>query len=205
MAFPQFEVLNTATEMDIARTITSEANGIHLTVTDSATSGTSATIRSSLTSSGTRSSGTASGLQSDVTITGQQQYVYPYCAYICQSGNPTIGFAAGYSVYLDNLGTGVEAIIGMDIGIAQSSAHSASRFGYIRMRSHAAQTPTAVFLLEGNPVADNLFKSDDQKDHGYIISGGAGGSTLAFTNWVKLRVQLEGSTTYYIPAAKTIA
>lgn len=159
MAFPQFEVLNPATEIDIARTIsgTSAANGLELTVTDTSTisTGTNAGLTVSYTTSGTKTGGTVQGAGISVTTSaaiGAAGYLTGLDIYLADLGganNYTVGVVRPLAIYVGDIGDNVDSFMAIDIGLNSSSA-CASRHCFIRCREHTAIVAgSAVMRLEG--------------------------------------------------------
>jgi len=88
-------------------------------------------------------------ISADVTLTGDTPYSYNLCMYTCESGNPTIGFKAAISIYMDALGTAVGAQVAIDIGIAEGTNSPSGRDAYMRWRNHSASNePASGILLE---------------------------------------------------------
>ncbi|MCJ7829230.1 MAG: hypothetical protein MUP81_05785 [Dehalococcoidia bacterium] len=164
MSFPQYEVMMIGTEMDIAQTIsgTTARNVLDLSVADTSTSasGYHRGIYLNWTATGDKT-GTAeiNGIASDITLTGANTpYSYNLTAYQVATSNPTIGYASGLSIYFDNLGTNLGALVGVDIMLGLTTA-PADRYTYIRCRDMVTSVPTSVLLCEAN-CATYLLKAD---------------------------------------------
>jgi hypothetical protein len=122
-------------------------------------------------------------------------YAYGISIYTNTSGNPTAAMLAPISIYMDNSGAGVEAIIAIDIGINQTATPTAaSRFAFFRLRGHhGTNIPDDVFLLEGN-VADRLFNFSDGGQNAPLLTVTAGATTPTH----KIAVNIAGVGTRYI-------
>jgi hypothetical protein len=174
----------------------SAVNSMELAVTDTTTasSGYSRGIYVNATVSGTKTgSGEWNGIGSDFTISGDTPYVYGLTIWGTHSGNPTLGFVAPISIYLDDMGSACGAIVGIDVGLAGGSNSPSGRHTFMRVRNHTgAQPPESIILLEGNPTADYFLDFDQAYVPIYADTSGVPANA---THKIKCRV---GSTDFYL-------
>jgi len=179
-----------------ALTGSSALNNLELAVTDATTnsSGYSRGLYIGATVSGTKTgSGEFNGVGVDMTLSGDTPYAYGLSLYAVHSGNPTLGFVAPISIYIDDLGNACGALMGIDIGMAGGSNSPADRHTGIRFRNHTAgQPPRSFARLEGSPTSDYLFEFENAAALPLDNGSTAGDQCVGH---IKL---LLGSTTGYI-------
>ena len=104
------------------------------------------------------SGGEINCIATDLTLTGSNTpYAYGFVFYASASSDPTLGFVAPISIYVDNLGSACGALVGIDIGMATTDS-PIGRHTYIRCRAHTGDRPRSVLLLEGAGSADYIFE-----------------------------------------------
>lgn len=174
MAFPHFEVANTAVEMDIVRTLAAAGNGIHLVVTDSSgiASGRGRALFIEYTmdtaqtgTAGVRTAAINTTISADVpSVTGLDIYL----AALGGANNYTVGNVIPLSIYVDDLGDNVSHFMALDIGINSSAATTGGesagegRHCFIRCREHSAiHATTSVIRLEGGNSAGHFLLFDN--------------------------------------------
>lgn len=204
MSFPHFEVANSATEIDIVRTLAAAGNGIHLTVTDSSgiASGRGRGIYIEYTMD-TAQTGTA-GVRTialDTTISANVPSwtgIDIYLAALGGDNNYTVGNVIPLSIYLDDLGDNVNQLMALDIGI-NSSAAIGDRHTFIRCREHTTVWENSTILrLEGLNAAGYLlyFERNPGTEDSAIILDSA---TCDQTADMRIRVRIaESSADRYI-------
>jgi len=126
----------------------------------------------------------------DTSMTGAIAcpYWYAQTIYMSQTGNPVASAVAAISIYLENLGTGIGNLMGIEIGINQSGGDPSGRFCFFRCRSHnATYMPKYVFMFEGANAAERF---------AYFEAGGASNMISAHSSGVtpeyNLKVYIEG-------------
>ena len=127
----------------------------------------------------------------DFSLQASCPYVYGMAVYAGHSGNPAIGFFSGWSLYLDDIGTNVGGIVGLDLGFAATNSPS-GRHAFIRCRKHTANVPDTVLLLEGAGSAKYLLKFD-QVGNLCVTDAGA----VAGNRTHKIKCECQG-TEFYI-------
>ena len=125
----------------------------------------------------------------DQHVTGNTPYLYGMTYYSYDTDNPTIGFAAPISIYQDDLGTGLGAWVGIDIGSNFTNA-PAGRHAFFRCRNHnAAAVPNCIIQCEGAGGATYLLNIDAQ---GNMLSATSGATTPV----EKIAVKTPAGTRY---------
>lgn len=193
MAFPQFEVLNETVEMDIARTITGAANGIHLTVTDTSTSGDVTGIKVNYNGSGARTSGWLAPIGVSLALTDDTAgNVSPLSVDFSITSGKNLGWFTGLWMYLGDIGTGTVKTFSC-IDIERVIANNASAVDtFVKMVVHGTGKAGSCFYLDGSPyIADYLFEFG----HGATpFSGHAASGSIVGS--IAIRAD---STPYYLP------
>jgi len=183
-----------ALDADVTLTAATNAANLNVTSTAAQTTGYNQVLQVTMTHSGDiTGTGECHGIAIDMTITGDVPYLFCETYYITTSGNPTLGFVSGLSMYMDNCGTGVGNLMILDLQMAHSADDPDDRYGFIRMRSHNAtyQTKYAI-MLEGNNGAENLLRFDAAAGGGMLTSGSDS------TNCdYKIAVEIQGAGTRY--------
>lgn len=134
----------------------------------------------------------------DMAVQADTPYAYNLTLYSSSSGNPTVGFQAALSIYMDDPGSAVTGMVGIDIGLAGGSNSPADRHAFMRLRNHSAgAVPHTVFQIEGNNAADYLFDFDNGPGVGCVVSSGANVSG-AGSSEPYLKIDVNG-TEYGIP------
>lgn len=167
-------------------------DGIKLDINDIGTppSGANRGVHINYTQDGAKPGAECDALAIDLTLKKATQYAYPLSLYMAASGNPALDFLSPISIYTDNLGTGVGALVGIDIGLCQNDA-VADRLCFMRMRKHGSQTIKDGIRIEGTAPVTNLFAFEI--DHTPIVDAAIGGNQDK-----KIRVKIV-NTDYYIP------
>ena len=129
----------------------------------------------------------------DMFLNHSVPYAYGLAVYCITSGNPTVGFCSGITVYMDNPGTATSGWIGIDIQMAMGTNSPLDRHAFMRLRNQSAgAVPDVVFQLEGTNTADFLISCENASLPAVAASAGGGLANMKFA----VRV---GATTYYIP------
>ncbi len=156
------EAFNDGLIADYTPSGSSATNKVRLNFADSSThsSGYNRGIYLNWTQTGTKTgSAEINAFAVDFSLRADCPYVYGMAVYASHIGNPTIDFFAGWSLYLDDIGSNVGGIVGLDLGFAASTSPS-GRHAFIRCRKHTANVPDTVLLLEGSGCAKYLLKFD---------------------------------------------
>lgn len=151
-------------------------DAMKLTVTDTQTqaTGLSRGLVVDYTQSGTKTvNAEVNGIAIDMLLSADVPYAYGFVFYAYDSGDPTIGFLAAISIYIDDCGDSVAAICAIDVGLATGSNSPAGRHCFMRFRNHSAgAVPDTIFQIEGNNAADYLFAFQNALGVGCLASSG---------------------------------
>jgi hypothetical protein len=166
------------------------ANEINFTDDSTGSSGYARALWINATVAGDKTgSGEHNSLGIDQHVTGNSPYLYGMTYYSYDTGDPTIGFAAPISIYQDDLGTGLGAWVGIDIGSNFTNA-PAGRHAFLRCRNHnAAAVPNCIIQCEGAGGATYLLNVDAQ---GNMLSASSAATTVV----EKIAVKTPGGTRY---------
>lgn len=190
MAFPQFEVMSTTTEMDIASTLsgTTARNVLHLTVTDGGTqtSGISSAIAIDYTKSGAGAGGETNPLAINTTISAACGYTSCITLYTAAVSNHAVSGVWGIDCYMEDTGTGATYSAGLNLGKVCTNKATAEYF--IRCRNHGATSMDAILRFEASNSAT------------YVLSQGGAGLPYSSGNPSvqdgKWAVDYNGATKY---------
>lgn len=151
-------------------------DAMKLTVTDTTTqaTGLSRGLVVDYTQSGTKTvNAEVNGIAIDMLLSADVPYAYGFVFYAYDSGDPTIGFLAAISIYIDDCGSAVGAICAIDVGLATGSNSPTGRHCFMRVRNHSAgAVPDAIFQIEGLNAADNLFRFENAAGNGCVVASG---------------------------------
>lgn len=95
------------------------------------------------------------GINVDLSTTGNTPQAYGVASYMTQTGNPTIGNAVGLESYMEDMGTAVANLIGVDIGINSTNTASSRHTG-MRIRNHSGTATTAIQIESAFATILNL-------------------------------------------------
>lgn len=160
---------------------TGNESGYQLTITDATIA--SADMHRGLvvtyTASGAKT-GTSDieGISVDMFLNGNTITAYPMAVYIADTGNNNHDVTAGYTVYIENLGSGsLGNIVGLDIGLNATNLATGRHTG-IRIRSHSGVPKSAIdvesaFLVGidfyNGQTAGNFTTADIRFHHGATL------------------------------------
>jgi len=211
MAFPQFEVLNTVTEMDIATTIsgTTARNGIHLAITDSSTvaSGRNLGIYVEYVITGAKTGGECNPFSARVTASDSASDVYAYHALFNITSGKNFSNVGLFYGYMSDIGSGTIANAWAIKADRVTTTQASTRDAFIILKAHGgAGSAKTVFYIEGtsNKMAEQfLMLAGCQSSTSLYVEGINVGSS--YTCAAALRVGVEAiigggvTTQYYLP------
>ena len=154
MAFPQFEVLSTVPEMDIATTIsgTTARNGIHLTVTDSSTvaSGRNLGIYVEYVITGVHTGGECNPFSARITASEDASDVYAYHALFNITSGKDFSNTGLFYGYMSALGSGTVSNAWCIKVDRVTTNQASSRDCFYAAKAHGGTANAkCVFYLEG--------------------------------------------------------
>jgi len=161
----------------------------------------------SRTSGGLRALQGVARVQTGFTLTGgTDMAVYGQFVNLGTLNGASLYPTVGYFI-MGNGGTwtqvGVGSVLWLDTHMAQTV--SAGSMYFLNITHNGTATPTtfdaAVHVYGGNAIT-NLLKIDTAS--GMVSANTSGGSTLNFSNYKTIKIDLDG-TTHYLVAAQTIA
>lgn len=183
---------------------TTNRNFIALTITDDSTiaSEYSRGLYINWTSTGDRTgSGEINGIGIDFSVGGNAPYVYGMAIYAAHSGNPTVGFFAAHSIYIEDMGSNLSSFAGIDIGTNIGTNTPSSMCTFLRLRNHASSKAiTSTFHIQSNnnqPHSTYLFDFQGQPSEPIV----ADASSVPGNATYKIKCRYHETTFYLIGVA----